>query len=151
MSEEFTPITSQDQLNDILKSRLARAEESVRKQFADYEDVKAKATAFETELNALKNSHKEYVDNSQKEINDLNSKIRAYENSSVKMSIALESGLPLELANRLTGETPEEIRKDADIIMKAMHISKRQPLGSTETSGDLKDQALRSMLGDLMK
>lgn len=35
----FTPITSQDELNDALKDRLARE----RAKFADYEDVKAKA------------------------------------------------------------------------------------------------------------
>ena len=40
---EFEPITSQEQLDGILKGRLAREREKATAKFADYDELKAKA------------------------------------------------------------------------------------------------------------
>lgn len=44
---DFQPITSQEQLDGILKSRLAREREKVASKYADYDDLKAKAAKFD--------------------------------------------------------------------------------------------------------
>lgn len=44
---EFEPITSQEQLDGILKGRLAREREKVASKYADYDDLKAKAAKFD--------------------------------------------------------------------------------------------------------
>lgn len=43
---DFTPITSQEQLDGILKGRLAREREKVKGQYADYDDLKAAAAKY---------------------------------------------------------------------------------------------------------
>ena len=44
---DFQPITSQEQLDGILKGRLAREREKVASKYADYDDLKAKAAKFD--------------------------------------------------------------------------------------------------------
>lgn len=44
---EFEPITSQEQLDGILKGRLAREREKATAKFADYDELKAKAAKFD--------------------------------------------------------------------------------------------------------
>ena len=63
-------------------------------------------------------------------------KIRGYESSSVKTRIAHETGLPYEMAARLSGETEEDIRKDAETLVQL--IGKQQPVqpfGNPEFDG----------------
>ena len=44
---EFEPITSQEQLDGILKGRLAREREQAAAKYADYDELKAKAAKFD--------------------------------------------------------------------------------------------------------
>ena len=51
---EFEPITSQEQLDGVIKSRLAREREKVKSQFADYDELKADAAKYREAKNAEK-------------------------------------------------------------------------------------------------
>lgn len=53
-AEGFEPITSQEQLDGILKGRLAREREKVRAQYSDYDDLKAKAAKWDEAAEAEK-------------------------------------------------------------------------------------------------
>lgn len=58
---------------------------------------------------------------------DLAAKNRAYELNTTKMKIAYETGIPLELAEKLSGETEKDIKADAEKLSK--YLSKSvQPL-----------------------
>ena len=46
-ADGFTPITSQEQLNAVLKDRLARERGKVRERYADYDELKERAGAAE--------------------------------------------------------------------------------------------------------
>ena len=46
-ARDFEPITSQEQLDGILRGRLAREREKVASRYADYDDLKAKAAKFD--------------------------------------------------------------------------------------------------------
>lgn len=117
MSEnEFKPIESQDALDSIIKERLKRNTESVTasvsaeiaKKYEGYispDDYKK----FTDEQESLKTKLQE----SEKSIADLAAKNSAYEVSAMKMKIAQENGIPIELAERLTGGTEDEIKADA--------------------------------------
>ena len=56
MSEEFKAIETQEQLDAILKERLARQKESIEKNFADYEQLKKKVGDLESANQKLSQS-----------------------------------------------------------------------------------------------
>ena len=149
MAEEFTPITSQEELDKVLASRLKRERETVGKQFqTQIEERDQKISGFETQITEL-NKKIEGFKGQSAEIEELKSKVKGYETSSVKMRIAREVGLPAELADRLSGEDEKAIRADAEVLEK---VFKRQ--GGTaplyhpggEKGGDGKDAALKDLL-----
>ena len=131
---EFTVIETQEQLDKIIGERIARAEkkaeEAAAKQYADYDDLKKKVSDYEAQIT---NYGKQLTDAQEalKTVDDLKAQIKAHETASVKTRIAHEVGLPYELANRLSGETEEEIRKDAETLTQytTKHVA---PLASTE-------------------
>lgn len=121
MSEEFKPIETQEALDAIIKSRLERNTKSVTdsvtaeitKKYEGYispEDAKKSADQIADLTGKLKDS--------ETKVADLTAKISAHEISSVKMKIALETGLPPALAERLNGSTEEELKKDAETLLQ---------------------------------
>lgn len=118
---EFKPIETQEALDAVIRDRLERQKKTVTaevaKQYEGWvspEDAKKSAD----QIAALTAK----ISESETKIADLTAKNSAYEISSVKMKVAHETGLPYELADRLSGTTEEEIRKDADALSKfAMH------------------------------
>lgn len=133
---EFTPINTQEELDRIIASRLQRERETVSKQYqAQLDEQTQKASGYETQVADL-NKQIESLTGQVKEIGELQSKVRAYETSSVKMRIAREVGLPFELADRLSGEDEKAIREDAEALHKL--IGKNQlssPVAGLERDG----------------
>lgn len=114
---EFKPIETQEALDAIIKERLERQKKSVteevKKQYEGWispEDMKKSTEQIETLTGKLSES--------EKKIAELTTKNSAYEISSVKMKVAHETGIPYELAERLSGANEEEIRKDAETLAK---------------------------------
>lgn len=120
---EFEPILTQEAFDAAISQRLRRERETVRKEFADYDQTKT----------ALADAQRQNAEN-EAAIAGLQKKIQGYETDSVKTRIALEKGIPLELRDRLTGTTEEEIRKDADTLVKFLDKGdhKAPPLRDTE-------------------
>lgn len=146
---DFKPIESQEALDAIIKDRIERAKKSAAdetaKKYEGYlspDDVKKHTD----QITALTDKLKE----SETKIADLTAKNSAYEIASVKTKIAHEVGLPYELADRLSGTTEEEIRKDADALSKfAMH-PQATPSFSAETPPSASaDSAYRALAHDL--
>lgn len=137
---EFKAITTQEEFDAAIKSRLERCKtsttEEVTKKFEGYispDDLSAKTAESQKQIDDL-NAQLKIRDGS---IADLNAKVKAYETSSVKLRVAHESGIPYELADKLSGDTEEDIRKDAQTFSKYLgHTNnKPAPLATTETSG----------------
>ena len=78
-------------------------------------------------------------------------KLKGYETATVKMKIAHETGIPFELASKLSGDDEEAIRKDAEVMSKFMNKQKEPaPLASTEPPlADNKRIAMKNMLKGL--
>lgn len=146
---EFKPIETQEALDAILKDRLDRQKKSVtdeiKKQYEGWispEDAK-KST---DEIAALTGK----LSDSEKTIADLTAKNSAYEISSVKMRIAHETGLPYELAERLSGSTEDEIRKDAETLSQFTSQAQATPSFSSEPPvGNSTDAAFRALAQSL--
>lgn len=142
---EFTPITSQEQLDAVIADRLQRKDEAVAKQIKELTEAAGRAKDLEK---ALEEAGKK-VANHDKEVGELNATIKKYESASVKTRIAHETGLPYELASRLTGEDEDSIRKDAEALSKLVSKRPAPPLANLEGNKDDKDAGLKKMLHDL--
>lgn len=134
---DFKPIETQEAFD--------AAVADVKKQYEGWlspEDYNAKTADLAKQLEANKTT-----------IADLTTKAKAYESGALKMRIAHENGIPYELAGKLSGDTEEEIKKDAETLAKFVKNQQQpQPLANTEhghTNG--KDAAYKSLLADLKK
>ena len=132
---DFTPINTQEELNNIIGERLRRERETVSKEFE--QQIAEKDTEIGTLRTDAETIKKQLEDANQKlaGMPDLENKIKAYEAASVKSKVAREVGIPYELAERLTGETEDELRKDAEVLRKLMGNSQTAPLAGGERSG----------------
>jgi antitoxin component of RelBE/YafQ-DinJ toxin-antitoxin module len=113
MANEFKTIETQEELDAIIKARLDRntktVTDEVKKSYDGYlspdeaKKLNDQITSLTVQLTERDGS-----------IADLTAKNKAYETASVKARIAHEKGLPFELAERLSGETEQDIEADAE-------------------------------------
>ena len=142
---EFTPITTQEEFDNAIKERIARTTKSVTdevtKKFEGYispDDFGRKTADFTSKIETLTNKSKEYDTT----IADLTAKNKAYETSSVKMRVARDFNIPYELSEKISGETEEEIKADAEKLSKFIgKPAKTPPLFTPETQPEDKTKA----------
>ena len=155
---EFEPITTQEQLDEIISSRLKRDREATAKKYADYDDIKGKNDEYVKRIAELEKANgdltKKY-EGYDSQILDLQNKCKDYEAARKKTDIALEYGLPYGMASRLKGDTDEDIRKDAQDMMAMMKGAtgrKKSPAQSDDTGKGKPDEtqaAYAQLLTDL--
>lgn len=150
----FKTIETQEELDKIIESRLARQKETLEKQFADYDEIKTRKTELETENANLQTSLQETAEKSKEydqKINDLNTKVSGYETASLRTKIALSAGLPFDLADRLQGDDEDSLTKDAERLSGFIKSGAPvPPMKTQEPSGvNSKDAAYRGLLEGL--
>lgn len=154
---EFTPITlnTQEEVNRFMADRLERAKrtgaEEKAKEFAGFDEFKAKAEKYDTDVAALRETItglEGEKSTSAARITELEAKIREYETASVKTRIAREAGLPAELAERLSGADEAAMQKDAENLAKLIRNQNVAPMykPTGEGGNDRKDAALMETL-----
>lgn len=155
---DFKVIETQEQLDAILGERLKRQAETLEKKYSNYlspDDFNTKVEGLNAQINELGNSLKEEKEKSgtfESTITELNAKVKKYETDSVKTRITAELGLPFEIANRITGETEEEMLADAKVLQGLFGKSNTAPLAKGEGGADNSTEAdLKKMLHDLSK
>ena len=157
MAEEFKPITTQEEFNAAIKARLERQESTIRKEYADYEDLKAQGAKFEEEKQAYEKQAQasaEKIASLKKELDESKASVKGLQIKELKSSIAAELGLPAALRDRIAGETEEEIRKDAQILSEVFAEKNRQNLpgfNPERAPGDDKEIAWKQVLEGLKK
>ena len=134
----FTPINTQEEFDAAIADRLSRDRAKYAKQFEAEMKEKGWKTTEEVAtltkdltdkvaaLTAQVQSQTETINGHKTETDALNSKIHEYEINSVKMAVALEMGIPYQMASRLSGDTEEAIRADAK-AMAALIGGTNQP------------------------
>lgn len=138
---EFKPINTQEEFDTVIKARLERE----RAKYADYDDIKAKAAQFDgvqtkltaatAEIDKLKGEAKAAADklaSHDKTVADLTDRATKAERSLLRRKVAEDAKLPPFLADRLTGETEEDLRKDAEALAKYVQIPTPTPLATIE-------------------
>lgn len=135
---DFTPIETQEQLDKVIGERIRRAEQKAAEKYADYEDLKTQNAGYVTQISQLQTQLHAQADKakeSETSIADLTAKVHQYETASVKTKVALEIGLPYQMASRLTGDDEKAIRADAEAMKQLIGAQVGPaPLGSAEPS-----------------
>lgn len=147
---EFKTIETQEELDNIVKERLRRE----REKFGDYDDLKKRVSELESENGALKatvEETKQTIAKSDAQITELQGQVSNYETASLRTRIALQNGLPYDLADRIQGADEEALRADAERLAGFMRPATPQaPLRDTEPAiGDDKTMQMKQMLRDL--
>lgn len=155
---EFTPIETQERFDELVQDRVDRARTSA---------AKATAKEYEARLKEL-DSTKEELTAKVAEIDALNAKIACFESekkeseerfgsmqkelSSVKLAalkqrIAIEEGVPLEMADRLAGEDEDSVREDAQKVKGFIGVKRVAPSFNSNVSApaDPKKEGYRVM------
>lgn len=158
----FEVIETQEQLDKIISDRIARAKEAAKKEaeaelgekYKGYDDMKkeleqktSRIDELGKELEKAKNDGSGYST----KLEELQKKVQKYESDSVKTRIAREFNLDPSLADRLSGQTEEEIKKDAKALKDIIGTTRtiRVPFTSEGGEEDNKEAALKKMLQDM--
>lgn len=158
----FEVIETQEQLDKIIGDRIARAKEAAKKEaeadlgekYKGYDDMKKELEEKSSRIDELgKALEKAKNDGSgySTQLEELQKKVQKYETDSVKTRIARELGIDTSLANRLTGETEEEIKADAKALKDIIGSTsvKRVPYDPETPAEDDKEAALKKMLQNM--
>lgn len=124
----FKAITSQDDLDAIVTSRLRRQEKSLRAELR--KEIEEEA---EEEQAKESGKYKDLYDKALEKIEKLEGEKRAAELTELKAKVAKEVGLPESAIPRLVGDDEETLKKDAKSLLEIVGSSKED----TEVNADL--------------
>lgn len=131
---DFQIIETQEQLDKIIKDRIQRAEQKAAEKYADYDTLKTQNTEYAEQISQLQTqlqAQSEKIQAFETSTADLTSKVQQYETASVKTKVALEMGLPYQMASRLNGDDEQAIRADAQAMVNLIGgANQPAPLGS---------------------
>lgn len=125
---EFSPISTQEEFDS-----------RVKELYGDVSDLQGQIQTLTGQVTTLTG-----------ERDTLQGKVKGFETSALRQRIAREKGIPPELADRITGETEADIRKDADVVAGMVRSLKGPaPLFDGEKKESNTDAALKQMLQDM--
>ena len=145
---EFKPITTQEEFDAAIKGRLSREKEK----YGDYDQLKSRVAELEEENVGLKstieatNQSKADAD---KQLEELQSQIAGYETASLRTRVALQYGLPYDLADRLQGTDEESFKADAERL--AGYIKKSQPVAPIRDSEPVLEKTENTLYKNLVQ
>ena len=155
----FKTIETQEQFDEMVKDRMERVKEKAiketRAEFSDYESMKQQIAELEEKVKATASEKdgaikdlQDQLKQSAKEKDDMAVKAKAYELQATKIKVANAMGLPIEMAERLSGDDEESITADAESLKGLFGQKNAVPLGSYEDSGE---PTARDHLRELLK
>lgn len=162
---EFKAIETQEQFDAAIKKRIEQAERSTREEFKDYlspDDVKKLKDSFAQDLETAKETAKTEVEKLKNQISENSEKLGKYsemenmlhesELKVLKYSAVHEAGIPFEFAERLVGNTKEELLEDAKNLSAFVKTTAAPPLripNDSGAEGTVIENSLRSVLSGL--
>ena len=114
----------------------------------DYDDIKIDNKTLKDTVATLETSLKGF-EGFEDKLAEKDNKIKEYETTNLKYRIANESGIPLELASKLTGETEEDLKKDAETLSSFITKKQTLPLRTTEPKVDDEMAPYKEILSNL--
>lgn len=145
---EFKPITTQEEFDAAIKGRLSREKEK----YGDYDQLKSRVAELEEENVGLKstieatNQSKADAD---RQLEDLQNQIAGYETANLRTRVALQHGLPYDLADRLQGTDEESFKADAERLVG--YIKKSQPVAPIRDSEPVLEKTENTLYKNLVQ
>lgn len=118
VSEDFRAPASQEELDRIIAARLDRE----RKKFADYDDVKARASKFDE----LEESRKSEAQRLQEQLTTLQERAATAERDRERLAVIAKHGIPEDFHDLVHGSTPEALEASAAKV-KTLIAATAQP------------------------
>lgn len=115
-ASEFTPITSQEDLNRVLGDRLKRAKP------ADYDDLKAKASRFD-ELEAEKLTETQRL---QSQLDAATATSTETQRENARLKVIADEGIPKKYHGLVHGSTPEALAESAAAVKELIGSSQER-------------------------
>lgn len=117
---EVTPeeIAAQADKPDAVSNAIKAEREAAKKAKAERDEALAKIKEYEDAQKSEEEKREEALAAAQKEAESYKSRIHELEVQQLRATVAADKNLPPRLANRLTGETVEEIQADADSLLE---------------------------------
>ena len=119
-----------------LKARLEEAERRAKNKAEEAERHFRKLTKLEQEEAKRKEAEMTEIELANKRAQELEAKVRQLEISRLQHDIAAKVGLPAIYADRLKGETPEELEADAKLLLEAQPKPKAAPNSGATNPGE---------------
>ena len=110
---EFKPITTQEEFDAAIKERLSRE----KAKYSDYDQLKSLVEDLKKEnvdLESTIEANRQSKEDADKQLEDMQKQIAGYETASLRTRIALQHGLPYDLADRLQGTDEDSFKADAE-------------------------------------
>lgn len=150
----FKAIETQEDFDKAVSERINREKDTLNKKYADYDDLKKQVSTLTSENTSLKSTisaNKEKYSDYDKNIDNLNSKIKGFETEKLRTKVALDNGLPYDLADRLVGDSEEDLTKDAQRLAGFVKPSDPvPPLKEAEPNkGSDENNAYKNMINNL--
>jgi hypothetical protein len=138
---DFEAIETREQFEEAVKDRLEQERETVRREFSGYLSPEAVEEKYKEYLSpeAVEEKYKGYL--SPEDAANKDAAIAKYEKESKRVKVAMENGIPYELAGKLSGETEDEMKKDAEAFSKFLKGKTTYPNFTRDT--DNKDDSIR--------
>lgn len=153
---DFKVIETQEQLDAVIGERIKREKETLSKKYEGYmspDDFKTKETEFGKRIGELEEQLRTAngkIAGHEKELEERDTKIKAYESHSVKTRVAHETGLSYDAVDFLKGDDEDTIRKSAATLKALMGSSAPAPLADLEGApGKAEDAAIKNVLNGL--
>ena len=147
---EFKSITTQEEFDAAIKERLSRE----KAKYSDYDQLKSLVEDLKKENVDLKSTieaNRQSKEDADKQLEEMQNQIAGYETASLRTRIALQYGLPYDLADRLQGTDEDSFKADAERLAGFMKpVSKVAPVKSTEPIVPKEDDE-RTMYRNLVK
>ena len=138
---DFEAIETREQFEEAVKDRLEQERETVRREFCGYLSPEAVEEKYKEYLSPkeAEEKYKGYL--SPEDAANKDATIAKYEKESKRVKVAMENGIPYELAGKLSGGTEDEMKKDAEAFSKFLKGKTTYPNFTRDT--DNKDDSIR--------
>jgi predicted nuclease with TOPRIM domain len=145
---EFKPITTQEEFDAAIKERLSRE----KAKYSDYDQLKSRVTELETENADLKSTieaNNQSKADADKQLEEMQNQISNYETASLRTRVALQHGLPYDLADRLQGTDEESFKADAERL--AGYMKRAQPVAPVRETEPVLEKTENTLYKNLIQ
>lgn len=136
-------------INSIMKAHGQTVQE-LKPAKEELEGLQSEKSNLENQLEELQGTL-ETKESELNSVDDIKKQLEDFKIKDLKTNIAVQTGIPIKLASRLSGTTEEEIKADAETFSEFVSKKQTLPMKPTEPNVNDKDAGLKKMLGNITK